>query len=81
MGFSSYLRELMMPGEEGQLVVQLLAFNLGIEVGQLLIVALLFIVAFLVLNIIKLPQKWWVRIISGIIAIWSIRLMIDTFPF
>ncbi len=81
MGFSNYLRELIMPGEERQLVVQLLAFNLGIELGQLLIVSLLFIAAFMVLNVGKLSQKWWVRIISGLIALWSIRLMIATFPF
>jgi len=35
MGFSNFLRSLLMPGQEKDLVPQLLAFNIGVELGQL----------------------------------------------
>jgi len=40
MGFSNFLKSAIIPGEESQLVVQLLVFNLGIEAGQIIIVLL-----------------------------------------
>ena len=81
MGFSNYLRSLMMPGEENQLVVQLLAFNIGIELGQLLIVVILFAIAFVVLNVLKIKQQWWAWGLSIVVGIWALKMMWDTWPF
>ncbi len=38
MGFSNFLKSAILPGEENMVVVQLLVFNLGIELGQIIIV-------------------------------------------
>ncbi|MGK0366493.1 MAG: hydrogenase/urease accessory protein HupE, partial [Saprospiraceae bacterium] len=38
LGFSTFFRSSLMPGETGELIKQLLAFNLGVEAGQLVIV-------------------------------------------
>jgi len=69
MGFSNFLRATLMPGEEGQLGLQLLAFNIGIELGQLIIVAIIILINFFILNILSINRKWWIRSVSlGIIA-------------
>ncbi len=65
MGFSNYLQSLL--GKEESIVVPLLSFNIGLEIGQLLIVGLLLLVNFLVLEIIEVRKHNWNLIISGIV--------------
>ncbi len=81
MGFSNFLRSTIMPGEEDTLISQLLAFNIGVELGQLMIVAIILAMAFLALNIFKVKQREWNLFVSGAAAGVAIILMMDTWPF
>ena len=81
MGFSNFLRSAIMPGEENTLVAQLLAFNIGVELGQLMIVAIILAIAFLALNIIGVKQRSWNLFVSGAAAGIAIILMMETYPF
>ena len=65
MGFSNFLRASLMPGEEQQLWQQLLAFNIGIELGQLLIVGFILVGSYVGLNLLKIRQYSWNLFISG----------------
>ena len=76
MGFSSFLKSTLMPGEENQLIGQLLAFNIGIELGQLIIVAIILSITFVFLNLLKVSQKWWTRVVSIITALVALQLLI-----
>ena len=51
LGFSSYLKSLL--GSENNVVSQLVAFNLGLEAGQLLIVMAVLSISFLFVTIFK----------------------------
>ena len=75
MGFSNYLRSLL--GREAEIVQPLLAFNIGLELGQLVIVSLVLGLAYLVLNIFRVRQLTWVHIVSGIIIGMAITLIAD----
>ncbi|MEX2511835.1 MAG: HupE/UreJ family protein [Cyclobacteriaceae bacterium] len=75
LGFSNYLRSLL--GKEGQIFQPLLAFNLGLEVGQLVIVLLFLIVSSLIIGIFRLSRKEWVLVVSALILGMSIMMMID----
>ena len=77
MGFSNFLRAMLMPGEEDQLGWQLLAFNIGLELGQLLIVGFILIIAFIALQLLKIPQRWWIGGISSIVAIFALQILIS----
>ena len=81
MGFSNFLRSTIMPGEEDTFITQLLAFNVGVELGQLMIVAIILAMAFLALNIFKVKQREWNLFVSGAAAGVAIILMMDTWPF
>jgi len=81
MGFSNYLKAMLMPGQENELIPQLLAFNIGVELGQLLIVAIIMAVAYLVLTVFKAKQRDWTLFISGAAAGVALVLMMDTYPF
>ena len=65
MGFSNFLRATLMPGETS-ILSKLFAFNIGLEVGQLIVVILLMILSYLFLNIFKQSQRDWTVFISGI---------------
>ena len=76
MGFSNYLRSLMMPGEENQLFEQLLAFNIGVELGQIMIVLIILGVSFVLLEKLKVKPRSWNLFISGAAAGIALSLLL-----
>jgi hypothetical protein len=79
MGFSNYFKALL--GSEANITLPLLAFNIGVEVGQLIIVGVLLAVGILILEVFKVAQKSWNLFISGAAFGIAFTMMIDTWPF
>jgi uncharacterized membrane protein len=75
MGFSNYLRSLL--GREADILSPLLAFNIGLELGQLLIVSFVLAVSYLLLNLARVAQLRWVLIVSGVVAGMAVSLLLD----
>lgn len=75
MGFSNYLRAILF--EEESLFVPLLAFNVGLELGQLAILFVLLLLAHAVVRGAKLPRREWVVALSGAAAGIALTMMID----
>lgn len=63
LGFSNYLKELI--GKESNILTPLLAFNVGLEVGQIVVVAIQFIILFLAMTLFKMNHRNWNIFISG----------------
>lgn len=76
LGFSSYLRELL--GRQSRPVLELLAFNLGVELGQLLIVALILLVGFVLLQLLRVARRDWLLVVSGAAAGIAVVLLLGT---
>lgn len=76
MGFSNFLRAML--GRSGSIWQQLLAFNIGIELGQLLIVAILLVIGAIVMNIFKAKKRDWIMVLSSAAAGVAIVLMMET---
>ena len=66
LGFSGYLRSLL--GDEESLLVPLLSFNGGLELGQLLIVAVVLGVGVVAERGLRLSRRGWVLAASAAIA-------------
>ena len=62
LGFSTFFKAIM--GRTEEIIRPLFAFNIGIEVGQLIIVALILMIGYILLNIIKLKKPYWTLSIS-----------------
>jgi hypothetical protein len=78
MGFSSYLTSLL--GREGKLLAPLLAFNIGIEIGQVIIILLITALSLLIVDLFGTKRREWVLVWSGAAIGVSVVLMIDRFP-
>ena len=63
LGFSNYLRELL--GQQSKPVLELLAFNVGVELGQVLIVSVIMLLGALLLRGLGVAQRDWVLAVSG----------------
>jgi hypothetical protein len=75
MGFSSYFK--MMFDQSESWILKLLFFNIGIEVGQLLIIGVIVLLGFLATSVVKVPSSTWSRIVAGIAFVVSCYLIID----
>lgn len=63
LGFSNYLRALL--GAQRRPVVELLSFNLGVELGQLLVVTGILLLGFIMLRLFGVARRDWILTISG----------------
>ena len=75
-GFSNYLKSLL--GKQTSVIEQLFAFNLGIELGQIVIVLIFLSISFLLINVFSVARRDWNLIISSGIAAIAITLMMET---
>ncbi|MEO8634933.1 MAG: HupE/UreJ family protein [Gemmatimonadales bacterium] len=75
LGFSTFLRSLL--GGEESLVLPLFSFNLGLEVGQLSIVASVILLGMVAERLLHLVRRDWVLIVSGGVIAMGITMLAD----
>ncbi len=75
MGFSNYLRSLL--GKEASIWQPLLAFNVGLEIGQIVIVAAFLLITSLI-HLAGMNRKEWTLIVSAFILGVACLLMLQT---
>lgn len=73
MGFSNYFRALM--GDSENIVLQLFAFNVGVELGQIIIVAIAMVISYILIDKLKVPQKYWNWTVSGLAILAALHLI------
>ena len=66
MGFSNYLRSLL--GKEESIITPLFAFNIGLELGQIIIVLIVLGLSFVFVDLLRVKKHSWTLIISGIVV-------------
>lgn len=76
MGFSNFLRSLL--GDE--LLWPLFSFNLGLEMGQLIIVSVIFGLQWAAVRFAGWSLRWWNIGLSLLAAIVSLYLMVERLP-
>jgi hypothetical protein len=79
MGFSNYLKSLL--GKSNNVVAELLAFNLGLEFGQIIIVFSVLLCSFIVVQLIRVQKREWNLFLSSAIFGIALIMAIERFPF
>ena len=73
LGFSNFLKAIL--GREESIFMPLLSFNLGVELGQIVIVAITVLLSYIFIKLLRLPRKIWTIVISVLSVIVSIYLL------
>ncbi|MBL3654785.1 HupE/UreJ family protein [Fulvivirga sediminis] len=76
LGFSNYLKSLL--GQSKGIVSQLFAFNIGLEVGQIIVVAIFLLISFIFVDLIGVQRRDWRIVISSAVAGIALMLMFET---
>ncbi len=74
MGFSNYLKSLL--GKGSNILVELFAFNLGIELGQIIIVVTFLVLGLIMISVLNVSRRDWNLAISSGVAAVAVTLMI-----
>lgn len=78
LGFSNYLKSLL--GKDTNIISELLAFNIGLEVGQLLIVAAVLLVSVICIQLLKIQRRDYLLFASGAVFGIALLMSIERFP-
>lgn len=78
LGFSSYLKSIL--GRSSSIIVQLFAFNVGLEAGQLLIVAAMLLLSGILIFILKFNRREYLLIISSGIFFLALQMAVERYP-
>ena len=79
MGFANSIR--FMLASDQSIGWSLLGFNIGLEVGQIVVVAVLLILAQISTGLLKINRREWVIFLSAAAFGLSLKMVLDRFPF
>lgn len=75
LGFSNYLKSIL--GKDQNIISQLLAFNLGLEMGQILIVFIILILSFVFVGLIKVNRREYLLFVSAAVFALALNMALD----
>ncbi|MDC8105394.1 MULTISPECIES: HupE/UreJ family protein [Chryseobacterium] len=79
MGFANTAR--VMIAKSQSIAIPLLGFNIGLEVGQIVIVCAILILLFIALTLFKINRKDWILFISSGVFALALKMTIERIPF
>ncbi|HMS67381.1 MAG: HupE/UreJ family protein [Saprospiraceae bacterium] len=75
LGFSTFFRALM--GKSSEVILPLFAFNVGVELGQIVIIAITMLLSFLLVNLAGLKRNYWNLAVSILAIVVSCYLIYE----
>lgn len=78
MGFANTAR--MMMAEEQHIFMPLLGFNIGLELGQIVVVAIILAVQYILVNLFKVNKKDWIMFVSSAVFALSLQMALERVP-
>ena len=79
MGFANTAR--MMLAKEQNLLTPLLGFNIGLELGQIVVVIAFLMLLFVVIKIFRVHKKDWIMFISSGVFALALKMTLERIPF
>ncbi|OPC50957.1 HupE / UreJ protein [Elizabethkingia anophelis] len=79
MGFANSIRITL--AKEQSIATGLLGFNIGLELGQIVVVLTVLIILFLLTSIFKMDRKNWIMFVSSGVFALSLQMALERIPF
>ncbi len=79
MGFANSIR--MMLASDQHLAGPLFSFNVGLEVGQVILIIFILLIGKLIVGKLQVPRKYWVIVISAATLIIALKMVIERIPY
>ncbi|BBQ07825.1 hypothetical protein JUNP353_2396 [Elizabethkingia anophelis] len=79
MGFANSIRITL--AKEQSIATGLLGFNIGLELGQIVVVLAVLIILFLLTSIFKMDRKNWIMFVSSGVFALSLQMALERVPF
>lgn len=78
LGFANTVRFMLAEGQH--IGIPLLGFNIGLELGQIVVVSGILLLTWIVVDKAGLRHKWWIWLLSGISFIWAVVFALQRLP-
>jgi len=78
MGFANTIRFIM--ADDQHLGWSLLGFNVGLEVGQILVVAVILLLSHTIVSLLKINRRDWVLFLSAGVFALSLKMVLERIP-
>ncbi len=78
MGFANSIRFIM--ADDQNLGWSLFGFNVGLEVGQIVVVTILLLLSHLLVNLLKINRREWVIFLSAVVFALALKMVLERFP-
>lgn len=79
LGFANTARVMIAKNES--IALPLLGFNIGLELGQIVIVIIILIFLFILLNFFRVNRKDWILFVSAAVFSLSLQMTLERLPF
>ena len=79
MGFANAIR--IMLARDQTIALGLFGFNVGLEAGQVFVVAIILILSMLFLNVLKVKRRDWIFFLSAGVFALSLKMALERLPF
>ncbi len=79
LGFANIARMTM--AKEQSILVPLLGFNVGLELGQIVVVAIIFFIMAIFVGLFRIQRKDWIMFISSGVFALALKITIERIPF
>ncbi|MBK0378914.1 HupE/UreJ family protein [Mucilaginibacter segetis] len=79
MGFANAIR--IMLAKDQSIGMGLFGFNIGLEAGQIVVVAIILIFALIFLNFVKIKRRDWIFFLSSGVFALAVKMAVERLPF
>ncbi len=78
LGFANAIRFMM--AKDQSIGWSLLGFNIGLEAGQIIVVMFILFISYLLVNVARLNQKWWIWSLSVFALCIAVKMAWERYP-
>lgn len=74
LGFSNFFKSIL--GKD-EIALPLLAFNIGVELAQIVVIIITLVATFFIVTVLKLKRPYWISMVSFFVIVLSFKMILE----